>query len=289
MSEQNIKPSVFTRVLKVLLRLILTLLFGILLGAAMYFGFQFVYQELVVPTQQNATDLQNLNARINQQWDLLQEKNKELENRLSDMESDQEITNDQISELITVIEQISADLDAYQMQQEDLTTQIEKINQSIVDLMDQNKDLAAQNEVLIASVEDLEVEKKLQPVYQDLQLFKVLLQVHRSRLFLVQDNYGLAKQELELADELLNALLLSASEEQENEILLWDARLNLAISHLPDNPILANDDLEILWSMMANGFTSPDDIEVLDNTEENDLNSTSPSSDTATATPTPKP
>lgn len=289
MSEQNTKPSVFVRILKVLLRLILTLLFGILLGATMYFGFQFVYQELVVPTQQNATDLQNLNARINQQWDLLQEKNKELENRLSEMESDHEIATDLISELSSDIEQISADLDAYQMQQEVLSGQIEKIDQSIVDLMDENKDLVAQNEALIESVENLEVEKKLQPVYQDLQLFKVLLQVHRSRLFLVQDNYGLAKQELELAKELLTALMLSAAEEQKNEISLWDARLSLAISHLPDNPILANDDLEILWSMMANGFTSPDDIEVLDNTEENDLNTTSPSSDPATATPTPKP
>lgn len=289
MTDQNPKPSAIVRFLKVLLRLILTLLFGIILGAALYFGFQFVYQELVIPTQQNAADLQNMNARINQQWDLLQEKNKELEDRLSEMESDQESTTDQISELITDIEQISADLDAYQLQQEDLTTQIEKIDQSIIDLMDQNKDLNAKNEDLIASIEDMEVEKKLQPVYQELQLFKVLLQVNRTRLFLVQDNYGLAKQELELASELLNSLLLSATELQENEILLWNSRLNLAIGHLPDNPILANDDLEILWSMMANGFTSPDDIEALENTEENDLNSTSQSSDTATATPTPKP
>lgn len=289
MTEQKTKPSIFVLFLKVLFRLILVLLVGIILGAALYFGFQFVYKELVIPTQQNATDLQNLNTRINQQWELLQEKNKELEERLSETESDQEKTTNQISELVTDIEQISADLDAYQIQQEDLATQIKKIDQSIVDLMDQNKDLTTQNEDLIASVEGLEVEKKLQPIYQDLQIFKVLLQVNRSRLFLVQDNYGLAKQELELANELLNSLLLSATEEQENEILIWDARLNLAIGHLPDNPILANDDLEILWSMMANGFTNPDDIEELDNSEEIDSNSTSQPSETTTATPTPKP
>ena len=147
-----------------------------------------------------------------------------------------------------------------------------------------HKDLTAQNEDLIASVEDLEVEKKLQSIYQELQLFKVLLQVNRSRLFLVQDNYGLAKQELELANELINSLLPSATEVQEKEILLWDARLNLAISHLPDNPILANDDLEILWSLMANGFTNPDDLEIIENSD-----STSGVSDNATASPTPKP
>lgn len=289
MTEQKTKPSIFVRFLKVIFRLILTLLFGIILGAALYFGFQFAYQELVIPTQQNATDLQNLNSRVNQQWDLLQEKNLELEDRLSKMESDQESSSNQISELTTDIEQISADLDAYQIQQEDLATQINKIEQSIVDLVDQNKDLTAQNKDLITSIEDLEVEKKLQPVYQDLQLFKVLLQVNRSRLFLIQNNYGLAKQELELANELLKSLLLLATEDQENEILLWDARLQLAISHLPDNPILVNDDLEILWSMMANGFTNPDDMERLDSVEETDSISTSQPSDTATATPTPKP
>jgi len=82
MTEQKSRPSGFVRFLQVLLRLILTLLFGIILGAALYFGFQFVYQELIIPTQQNATDLQNLDTRVNQQWDLLQEKNNELEERL---------------------------------------------------------------------------------------------------------------------------------------------------------------------------------------------------------------
>lgn len=300
MTEQKKQPSGFVRFLKVILRLILSLVIGILLGAALYFGFQFAYQQLVIPTQQNAADLQNMQTRVNQQWELLQEKNKELEDRLSIMESDKKNTSDDISELMAQNTQTSADLDAYLIQQEDLAVQIDDINKSIVSLMDQDKTLSNQNKDLVATVEGLEVDKKLQPVYQDLQLFKVLLQVNRSRLFLVQNNYGLAKQELTLADDLLNTLLLSATEEQENMIQLWDARLNLAIGHLPDNPILANDDLEILWTMMANGFSNPEDLDLPESAEKITTSSTTqPSvtgtatatqpSVTTTATPTPKP
>jgi hypothetical protein len=291
MTEQKKQPSGFVRFLKVLLRLILSLVIGILLGAALYFGFQFAYQQLVIPTQQNATDLQNFQTRVDQQWELLQEKNNDLENRLSQLESNQNNTSDDISELMTQNDQTKANIDAYLIQQEDLANQIDDINQSIVALMDQNKELTSQNKDLVATVEGMEVDSKLQPVYQDLQLFKVLLQVNRSRLFLVQDNYGLAKQELNLADDLLNTLLLSATEEQKDEVLLWGARLNLAISHLPDNPILANDDLEILWTMMANGFSNPEDIEMPESTVETTTSSTLQPSTTATvtATPTPKP
>ncbi len=300
MTEQKKQSSWFGRFLKVLLRLILTLVFGILVGAALYFGFQFAYQQLVIPIQQNAADLQNLHTRVDNQWELLQDKNKELEDRVSQMESNQKSTSDDLSELMAQNDQAAADLDAYLIQQEDLAAQIDDINQSIVTLMDQNKDLASQNDDLVATIEEMEVEKKLQPVYQDLQIFKVLLQINRSRLFLVQDNYGLAKQELTLADDLLNTLLLSATNEQENMILLWDARLNLAIGHLPDNPILANDDLEILWTMMANGFTNPEEMGMLESSEETNTSSTSQPtvtetatatqpSVTTTATPTPKP
>lgn len=74
MTEQKKQSSWFGRFLKVLLRLFLTLVFGILVGAALYFGFQFAYQQLVIPTQQNAADLQNFQTRVDQQWELLQDK-----------------------------------------------------------------------------------------------------------------------------------------------------------------------------------------------------------------------
>lgn len=284
MTDNNNQPSTIVRFFRVLLRVILALLFGILLGAGIYFGFQFAYQQLVIPIRENAQEIQNLNTRVNQQWELLQENNADLEDRLTQLETDLDDSDNKIAELIAKQTQLSADLDAYQLQQTELGDQITEINKGVSDLFDQVDELSSQNEKLQSSLNDLDLRDKLQPIYQDLQLFKVLLQVNRSRLYLVQDNYGLAKQELEIADGLLNVLRNSASEDQKAEILLWDARLKLAISHLPNNPILANDDLEILWTMMVDGFTNEIDTQMSE-----DSATTVEPSQSPTATPTPKP
>ena len=290
MTNQTTQSSVFVRFLRGLLRLILSLLIGILIGAGLYFGFQFVYQQLVIPTQQNAVELQNLNTRVNQQWDLLQQKNEDLESRLSVLESDQKITADQISELGVQIEQNAADLGAFQIQQKDSFDKLDDVGESILELNKQIDVLTAQNEEIQTNLENMEIEKRLLPVYQDVASLKILLQINRSRLFLLQDNYGLAKEELLLADEMLNSLLLSATSDQENEILLWHARLTLAIDHLPANPILANDDLEILWTMMANGFTQKNTSDILDeNTSSEVSDSTVTPQPPTTVTPTPTP
>ena len=277
MTTSTNQPSFIVRVLKVILRLVLVLLIGILIGAGIYFGVQFAYQQLVIPTRENASELQNLETRVSQQWELLQEKNKALEVRLSQVEIDIDNSEDQLSEITADLTQLAADLDAFQIQQDDVGAQIEEIESAILGLIDQSNDLAKQNEDLQETVQELDVEAKLQPIYQELQIFKLLLQVNRSRLYLIQDNYGLAKQELEFANQLLNTIILNAEDDQKDEMLLWDARLKLAISHLPDNPILANDDLEILWTMMI-------DVMKSDNSESN-----AEMSEDISATATPKP
>ena len=277
MTTSTNQPSIIVRVLKVILRLVLVLLIGILIGAGIYFGVQFAYQQLVIPTRENASEIQNLETRVSQQWELLQENNKALEVRLSQVEIDLNNSEDQVSELTADLAQMSADLDAYQIQQDDVGAQIEEIESAILGLIDQSNDLAKQNENLQETVQEFDVDAKLQPIYQELQIFKLLLQVNRSRLYLIQDNYGLAKQELEFANQLLDTIILNAEDDQKDEILLWDARLKLAISHLPNNPILANDDLEILWTMMI-------DVMKSDNSESN-----AEMSEDISATATPKP
>jgi len=273
-----------------LLRLILALLIGILLGAGLYFGFLFVYQQLVIPTQQNAIEFQNLNTRVNQQWELLTERNEDLEKRISFLEGEQESNTNQISELLTKIEQNAANLDAFQIKHDDLVDQLDKYDKLILNLIKQDEIFAENNEDFQTVLENIDLDNKLHPVYQDIALFKIMLQINRSRLFLLQDNYGMAKEELLLADELLNTLFVSSLPDQKDIIMVWDARLNLAINHLPTNPILANDDLEILWKMMVNGFTDLDESLLLDETNSSETdNSTSSTQIPITPTPSPTP
>ena len=290
MTDQTSKPSAIVRFFRGLLRLVLVLLIGILIGTGLYFGFLFVYQQLVIPTQQNAIEIQNLNTRVNQNWEILTERNTDLDLRVSVLEGDLEKKAIQISELSTEIEQNAADLDAFQIKFRDMNEQLDKYDKLILNLIKQDEIFVVNDEEFQKSLDNLQIDRKLQPVYQDITLFKVLLQINRSRLYLLQDNYGIAKDELILAKELLNSLLSTASPDQEEIISLWDARLNLAISHLPTNPILANDDLDILWKMMANGFTDINALEILDELNGEEESGTSASTMTpASPTPTPTP
>lgn len=279
----------FVRFLRVLIRLLLVLLLGILIGAAIFFGIQYAYQQVVIPSQQNTAALAELDTRVNQQWELIQNNNQDVEKRLSNLETNQDDLNNQLAELVANLAQTSADLEVYNTQQNDLSEKVADMDHVVAALGSQIADLSDQNEETKTKLETIDLATTLDPVYQQLETFKILLQINRSRLFLLQDNYGLAQRELELAGAMLDALSAQVREDQADEISIWQSRLDLAISHLPDNPILAADDLEILWSLMADEYnTSTSTDQELSTTQENETEVVEPTV-TATVTPTPKP
>jgi hypothetical protein len=279
----------FVRFLRVLIRLLLVLLLGILIGAAIFFGIQYAYQQVVIPSQQNTAALAELDTRVNQQWQLIQDNNQDVEKRLSILETNQDDLNNRLAELVSNLAQTSADLEVYHTQQNDLSEKVADMDHVVAALGIQIADLSDQNEETKTKLETIDLATTLDPVYQQLETFKILLQINRSRLFLLQDNYGLAQRELELAGAMLDALSAQVGEDQADEISIWQSRLDLAISHLPDSPILAADDLEILWSLMADEYStsSSTDQELL-TTKENETEVVEPTV-TATVTPTPKP
>ena len=279
----------FVRFLRVLIRLLLVLLLGILIGAAIFFGIQYAYQQVVIPSQQNTAALAELDTRVNQQWQLIQDNNQDVEKRLSILETNQDDLNNRLAELVSNLAQTSADLEVYHTQQNDLSEKVADMDHVVAALGIQIADLSDQNEETKTKLETIDLATTLDPVYQQLETFKILLQINRSRLFLLQDNYGLAQRELELAGAMLDALSAQVGEDQADEISIWQSRLDLAISHLPDSPILAADDLEILWSLMADEYsTSSSTDQELSTTQENETEVVEPTV-TATVTPTPKP
>lgn len=291
MTTEKNKPSGFVRFLQVLLRLILMILIGVLIGAGLYFGFKYAYKQVVTPIQQNQAEIQSLNTRVNQQWDLLNEKNVDLEDRLTQIENDQNLINDQVSEMLINIDQNAADLEAFDLKYNDLVEKTENLDLLILDLVKQDEEFLNQNEEFQTTLDDMDVENKIKPLQQEVAIFKILLQINRSRLFLLQDNLGLAEAELLIADEMFEALS-EISPENEEEIASWNARLNLAIDHLPENPVLTSDDLGILWTMMSNGFTGNSGMansESLDEPEVEETVSATETSPSTTPTPSPTP
>lgn len=72
----------------------------------------------------------------------------------------------------------------------------------------------------------------------------------RGRLYLAQSNFGLAKEDLQSARDALADL---QSEKDDAALAQAIARLDLALSNLPDFPIVASGDLEIAWQILMSG------------------------------------
>lgn len=75
----------------------------------------------------------------------------------------------------------------------------------------------------------------------------------RARLYLAQSNFGLAKEDVQSARDLLFALQTETGDEALNQVV---ARLDLALGNLPQFPVVASGDLEIAWQILMSGEAS---------------------------------
>jgi hypothetical protein len=122
---------------------------------------------------------------------------------------------------------------------------------------------------LIAGQTSLQTNIQSQQTGLELQagLLKSMELLSRARLFLYQSNFGLAKQDIQSARDLLANLLNSpgaASIAQAGNINLAELvqRLDLALARLPEFPVAASDDLDIAWQLLL-GAPQPDQMPTL--------------------------
>jgi len=87
---------------------------------------------------------------------------------------------------------------------------------------------------------------------RELQIVKAMELLTRSRLFILENNLGLAKDDLSAARDLLASMKVSASQVRAQKDIL--ARLDLAIGNLPASPVLAAEDVEIAWQLLLKGL-----------------------------------
>ncbi len=75
----------------------------------------------------------------------------------------------------------------------------------------------------------------------------------RARLYLSQSNFGLAKEDVQSARDVL---VLLANETNDEALKQAAARLDLALGNLPQFPVVAAGDLEIAWQILISGETT---------------------------------
>ena len=223
-------PSIGQRISRFfafLFRLLLVLLLLGAVGVGLYFGLPLLYQRYIVPVQENTAELQQLRHR--------------------QVESEQAIAD--LQARLTVLEtQQAAQAQALTLLDTRLTdseTEIAAHTKRLASLEEMQSALKAQNQAVAAELE------------RQVVLMKATELLSRARLYLYQSNFGLARQDVQAARDLLAGIRPDAPDTLAADLDAVFLRLDLALPNLPDFPVAASDDLDIAWQILIGGLPAP--------------------------------
>ena len=234
-----------------LLRLVIFLIVLAALAAGLYFALPLVYQNYILPVQENTAQLTQLKTRLAQNEITIAG----LQTKLDAAQTAQAQQAQSISDLDGKVQKIEE--------------QIAARTQSLAALEQAQSALQAQNDAT-----DAEVERQI-------NLMKSMELLSRARLFMYQSNYGLARIDVQTARDLLAKVQPTAPADFADDLAEVIHRLDLTLANLPTFPVAASDDLDIAWQILLGGLPQPQAVPV----------TATPASETpapeVTATPTP--
>ncbi len=145
----------------------------------------------------------------------------ELENTVADLQSQIDEMNTRVGAIESSIESHTASLEKLNEMQATLESELQRNNNKVL--------LGLKHEVMMTRALDM---------------------LGRARLYLAQSNFGLAKEDVQNARDLLAGLQTETNDELLKQVV---ARLDLALGNLPDFPVVASGDLEIAWQILISG------------------------------------
>jgi len=213
------------------------------IGAALYYGLPYINQKVVVPIEKNRADIRQVAAEV-----------KALQTQIDE-------TNSRVNALDQSVEALEKSIEAH-------TASLTKLDEIQAAL--ETKIQAGQDETL------------LQLKYE-VMFTRALDMLGRARLYLAQSNFGLAREDVNGARDLLMELQTETDDEALDQAI---ARLGLALGNLPAFPVVAAGDLEIAWQILMSGeapvTTTPEPTVVNTPTVEPTLEATPTAIPTAT-------
>jgi hypothetical protein len=188
------------------------------IGAAAYYGIPYLYVRFVQPVEFNAVRIQEMATQ---------------------QAADLATTSAQVSRLRTELSSLETRVGAAESTIDDHDAAIGRLEDMQATL---EQALAEQRSEVLA---DLDYQVKLARAVELLS---------RARVYLSQSNFGLARQDVLAARDLLVGLQDAAPAEQLASLNAVIARLDLALGNLPGYPVIAADDLEIAWQVLIDGL-----------------------------------
>jgi hypothetical protein len=251
--EEERRPNHLARALKALWRFFLLLLTGILVGGAIYFSFVQFYLNVVQVSQDSAGRISAAATLSVQEQAQVSNRMDALSQRVAALEKQQGNQVELISGLegkTSTLDQVVKDQSAALARVSVLETRIATLTADINANNSQDRKLA---DSLTAS------DAPFASMQREVQVLKAMELVSRARLNLMQNNAGLAQKDVERAYTLLVGMKDTTPTAQKPFVDLWLQRLNLVQGNLPGYPVMAADDLEIAWRLLADGFNPSDE------------------------------
>jgi len=280
------RPGFFRRLWQAfvaLVKIAVVLVIMVGLGAAVWFGYQGLTRSFSSLATRDDANRQRIDLLRNDidtlQTDRTSQGNRlnGLENELSSLESEvgtltERLTADlnrqddmltvldgQVSDLIastgSITENVAALSAGVNALQGDINENIAAVDElgGHVDVLDTNMRELSDDFVALESEVTTAAETATEQVAQmgqALSLFRAWEMVYRARLRLLEQNFGLATDDVAVARALVGALATNSSEDGNEALLAVQERLELAATNLPDDPNSAERDLESAWEML---------------------------------------
>lgn len=206
----------------------LLLLLGVLaaLSVVLYFALPLAYQKYILPVQENTNQLQQVR--------------------------EQQVQNEQT--IVQLQEKIAAIETRQTRQAESLTDLDTRMNAVETGIVEHTESLAALDEMqVMLQARDESTTAELE---RQVDLLKAMELLSRARLFMYQSNFGLAKQDVQIARDLLAGVRPDAPETLAGDLDAILLRLDLVLTNLPGFPVAAADDLDIAWQILLGGASA---------------------------------
>ncbi|HSO11184.1 MAG TPA: helix-hairpin-helix domain-containing protein [Anaerolineales bacterium] len=145
--------------------------------------------------------------------------------------------------------ELEKEVESLQAQLIEINSHIDGIEQSMEAHTASLETLTEMQTALEAQLENNN-DRALIELKHEVMITRVLDMLARARLYLAQSNFGLAKEDVQSARDLL-AELQSASDDEALSRAI--TRLDMALGNLPEFPVVASGDLEIAWQIMMTG------------------------------------
>ncbi len=235
------------------IRLLIFLAVGACIALAIYYGFPYLYRQFILPVQTNTARLQDVQAQLTANNQALNQRIDQLQARLAAMEQLHTQDKETITELQSRLDSLESsvnDQNTAIKRLDQLQTQIDQLNQSLA----QNQaDTSSLSKALQANGTPL---AGLQWEVKTLRGMELL---NRARLFLIENNLGLAQADIQAARQILSDPQAQVPADQQAGLKSLLTRLDLVINNLPGSPVTAADDLEIAWRQLAAGLANNPD------------------------------